>query len=260
MAKGVSIKFKSYEETIPKLLNLIKFEKELKKHDKVVLKPFLRDSQTKSTAVEFAESILKFCLEHKNPVAEVFIAEGSDGEDTMELFNQKGYKRLSEKYSIGLIDLNYTETELLEKPDFLKFGKVYYPKILLESFVISIPPLDFDAELEVIDSLTNMIGAFPAEHYSGLFSAKKKKIKKWPIKYSICDIIICKIPNFAIIDASEKGWIISGIPIEIDKHAAKLLGKDWKEIGHLNLIEKELKFKKEEKKEIEETQKNILTE
>ena len=36
MAKGVSIKFKSYKETIPSLLNAIHLERELKRYDKII--------------------------------------------------------------------------------------------------------------------------------------------------------------------------------------------------------------------------------
>ena len=39
MVKGVAVKLKSYEETIPQILKLIKLDEELRKHEKVVLKP-----------------------------------------------------------------------------------------------------------------------------------------------------------------------------------------------------------------------------
>ena len=38
MVKGVAVKLKSYEETVPKLLKVIKFDEELKKHERIVLK------------------------------------------------------------------------------------------------------------------------------------------------------------------------------------------------------------------------------
>ena len=66
---------------------------------------------------------------------------------------------------------------------------------------------------------------------------KKNKIRKWPIKYSIHDILKCKMPNFAIIDASKQGYILAGLPIEIDKQAVKLLGTDWKSVAHLKLVD-----------------------
>ena len=84
MVKGASIKFSSYEESIPKLLNLLKVSTELKKYDKIILKPLIK-SQEQYTSLEFVEEVLKYTLELKNPVAEVFIADGADGHNTTEL-------------------------------------------------------------------------------------------------------------------------------------------------------------------------------
>jgi len=237
MVKGASIKFKSYGETIPKLLDILKLDRELKKYDKIILKPNLTSPIENSTEKEFVENVLKFCLEHKNPVAEIFIVEGVDGLETKDLFDALGYWKLAEKYSISLIDLNTTETDKLESPEFLKFSSIEYPRILLNSFLISLPKLYEDEETTMSGSLSNMLGAFPASHYSGFFSRGKNKIRKWPIKYSIHDIIKCKMPDFAIVDSSYHGSILAGLPLEIDKRSAELLGKEWKSIPFIKLID-----------------------
>lgn len=250
MVKGASIKFTSYEDSVPKILNLLKASNELKKYDKIVLKTYIKNSDS-YTPIEFVESVLKFCLENKNPIAEIFIAEGVDGADTAYLFESLGYQKISEKYAIGLIDLNNTEVEEVFNIDFFKFEKINYPKILLESCVISLPVLKEDEETEITGALANMLGAFPSKYYAGFFSLKKNKIRKWPIKYSIHDILKCKMPNFAIIDASKKSQILAGLPLEIDKQAAKLLDKEWRSISHIRLIDES--FSKElEKKHKEE--------
>jgi uncharacterized protein (DUF362 family) len=240
MAKGISIKFKSYDSTVPKILDLIKLDSELKKHKQIVIKPFLRNSEELHTSPEFAESVIKYVLNNKNPDASVFIAEGSDGEDTLEVFEKLGYRELAEKYSVSLIDLNNSEVNSVSDTDFNKHDSIQYPKILLESFVISLPKLADDFELEMVGSLSNMIGAFPSKFYKGFFSSRKNKLNKWPMKYNIADIVKCKAPNLAIIDASEQGSIISGVPLDMDKIAAKLLGKEWKSVSHLKLIDERL--------------------
>ncbi|MDO8459494.1 MAG: DUF362 domain-containing protein [Nanoarchaeota archaeon] len=237
MAKGASIKFKSYEETIPKILDLLKLENGLANADTVVIKPFLLNPTEKYVSVDLVEQVLRFCLMHKKSLAKIFIAEGADGYDTMDLFDELGYRKLSERYSIGLIDLNNTETESIEKAQFEKFKSIDYPSILKNSFVISLAKLDEDEELGITGSLPSMLGAFPGSSYKGLLSRKKSKIRKWPIKYSINDIIQCKMPDFAIIDASSKGLILAGLPLDIDKQAAKILDKDWKSIPYISLIE-----------------------
>lgn len=239
MTKGASIKFNSYESTVPKILELLNLKYELKKYDKIVLKPSLTSSAEDSTPKEFVEAVLKFCLENKNPVAEVFIAEGADGKDTPELFQSQGYRKLAEKYPVSLIDLNETELEELQTDDFLRFSSIHYPSLLRKSFVISLPKLVENEETDIAGSLSNMLGTFPASKYKGFFSKTKNKIRKWPIKYAIHDILRCKMPDFAILDASEKGSIFAGLPFEIDKQAAKFLGKDWQRVSYLNLLNEE---------------------
>lgn len=259
MAKGVSIKFRSYSETIPRLLELINLSKELKKYSKIILKPSIlkfEGEKSLSTPVAFVEQVLRYCIRNKNPVSEVFIADGADGADTMELFNKLGYTKLAERYSVGLIDLNNTEAEAIIAHDFLRFSEIMYPKILKDSFVISLPLLAEDDETDIKGALSNMLGAFPAKHYKGFFSKIKNKIRKWPIKYSVYDILKCKMPDFAIMDSSEKGVIIAGLPLEVDKQAAKLLNIDWRYISYLKMVEEgflEGGFgSKEEKKEGDE--------
>lgn len=235
MAKGVAIKFKSYGESVNHLLRVIKLDKELQKHNNIVLKPFLMSSGKIHTPVEFVESVLLYCLQHKPVDARVFIAEGSDGEDTLDLFEKMGYKKLAEKYSIGLIDLNECEYEEIRDGDFLKFESIFYPKILLDSFVISLPKIALDDELEMIGSLSNMVGAFPSQFYKGFLTKKKTKLRKWNMKYTIHDVLRCKMPDFSIVDASEQGNILAGFAIEMDKQASVLLGKSPSAISHLSL-------------------------
>ncbi|MEI6849459.1 MAG: DUF362 domain-containing protein [archaeon] len=251
MAKGVSIKFQSYGSTVGKLLEVIKFDQEIKKHNKIILKPSLRNLTSINTPVEFTEAVLKFCLSNKNPDASVFIAEGSDGESTDVVFQQTGYKNLAEKYGIGLIDLNNAEAEEVFKSDYLKFDSIMYPKVLLESFVVSLPKLALDEELEMNGSLANMIGAFPAKYYKGLFSKDKSKIRRWPLKFSLYDLSKCKTPDLAIIDASEQGYILAGVPMDMDQQAAKLLGKEWKTVSHLRMIAEGLVIDSKKAKEAE---------
>jgi len=49
MVKGVSIKFKSYFETVPKLLEVTKLDTILKRYNSIVIKPNLKNKTTVST-------------------------------------------------------------------------------------------------------------------------------------------------------------------------------------------------------------------
>lgn len=245
MAGGASIQFQSYPESVPRLLEILGLDKELKKHHTIILKPTLKNSLAESTSPKFVEQVLSFCLKHKNPVADVFIAEGADGYETIDLFQELGYKKLAETYAVGLIDLNTAETFDVENNSFLKFQQIKYPRILLNAFVISLPVLREDEETILNLSTSTMLGAFPSPHYTGFFSRKKSKIRKWPIKYSIHDIAMCKMPDFAMIDASEQGKILAGKPLDIDKQAAKIFDMDWRSIPYLKLIDESLERQKE---------------
>ncbi|MEK6889256.1 MAG: DUF362 domain-containing protein [Nanoarchaeota archaeon] len=237
MTKVVSIKFKSYQESVPKLLELVKIENEIKKYDSIVLKPCLNYSKTNNTSLEFVEAVLSFVKSQANQGTKIFIAEGSEGGETHDLFTELNYKRLAEKYNVSLVDLNNTEFTEIKSKNFMSSEAIIYPKILLDSMVISLPKLSEDVETQISGSIANMLGAYPASYYKGWFSRVKNKIRKEPIKYAIHDIIRCKIPEVAIIDASEQGRIFVGSPLEADKQVANLLKGSWKSIEHLQLVE-----------------------
>ncbi|MEK6895975.1 MAG: DUF362 domain-containing protein [Nanoarchaeota archaeon] len=240
MVKGVSVKFASYAETVPKLLKLIKLDQELKKHEHIVIKPLLVTDKGKSTNIDFIEELVRFCVQHKNPSAEVFVAEGVDGADTMDIYDQYGYRRLAETYGIGLVDLNKTACETIGKNEFVGFETIMYPIILKDSFVISASPLRTDEATVIAGSVANMRGAFPASRYKGFFSNRKNKLDSHPMKYQLHDIALCKMPNLGIIDGSSNSILLAGQPIEIDRQMAKVLGLDAKSVGHLRMLEETL--------------------
>lgn len=233
MTKGVAIKFKSYQETVPALLSAIKLDSELKKHTNIILKPNLTTDPATSTPAAFVEAVVAFCAQHKNAGAEVLIAEGAEG-NTQELFDTYGYKELAEKYGVGLIDLNQADCEEIRHTDFLAHESIMYPKLLKEGFIISLPLLAKHTNHDMTGSLATMRGAYPSKHYKGWFSREKNKIQG-PHKHQIHDILVCGMPHLALIDAHEQGYVLVGQPLDVDKQAAKLLGLDWRSVGHLRV-------------------------
>src|SRR3989344_879767 len=206
MVKGLAVKIKSYEETIPKVLGIIKLADELKKHKNIVIKVHLVPGQPQnSTKIEFLEPLLQFCVAHKSPGSDIIIAEGCDGAETRELFDNLGFTSLAEKYSLGIIDLNDSSSIEVQNPEFLRFKSIHYPDLLLNSFVITSTPLRLNNELGMSASLDTMLGAFPGYKYRGFFSSTKKKLREYPSKYQIHDILKCKMPDLAVIDAADKG-------------------------------------------------------
>ena len=247
MAKGLAIKFNSYERSVHKILELVNLQKELKKYDNIVIKVPLNPDSENKLSINFVDSVLSFIMAHKNPVSSVYIAEGSDGADTMDLFENEGYSSLSEKYGVGLLDLNTSETEEIRDSEFLQFEEIYYPKILLNSFIISLAKTGVSNSTVIEGSLFNMIGTYPASHYKGFFSKGKSKLKRYNIKHLIHDILKCKMPDFAVIDASTEGMVLAGLPLEMDKQIARLLNLEWRNIPYLRLLDEALPSIKEEK-------------
>ncbi len=237
MVKGVSARFVTYEETVPKLLKIIKFDDELKKHEKIVFKVDLSEDPVGGSQKEFVEAVIRYAVMHKAPGAEVALAEGADGEDTMELFERLGYSELAEKYGIGLIDLNQSEVEEVTSPRFLRFDSIKFPTTLKDCFLITLPLLRPDDELQMTGSLASMRAAFPARHYKGFFTKRKSKIASIPAKYQIHDIIQCRAPDFTLTDASQHGYILAGHAMPMDQQSAKLLGMDWRDITYLHLMD-----------------------
>ena len=241
------VKFESYEKSIPELLDKVRFKGLLKKNKKkIILKPnlTLNKKPPTTTNVKFVEETVKYIKNYSRE--RIIIAEGSGGSTTKECFEELGYGKLAEKYDIGLVDLNGAETVKIKKPEFKKFKVIEYPKILLNSFLISLPVLKEHHEATVTLSLKNMLGVFPSKHYQSRGVSWKNKIHKWSIDYSIHDILACKFPDFAICDASigqiggevsgepkKFGLLLAGFPLEVDKKGAEILGYDWRKIRHL---------------------------
>lgn len=255
MVKGVSIKLTSYDETIPKLFSLIKFDHELKKHETLVLKPFLHEDSAHSTPFALVESVVKYCAHHKQPGATLYLAEGADGIDTSHLFEEQGYRALAEKYDVSLIDLNTAETEPIGKNEFVGFEQIMYPSLLKNAFVVSLPVVKPHETVHMHGSLTNMLGAFPAQHYRGFFSRRKNKLDAYPHKYQVHDITLCKMPNLALIELRDKGLLLAGNPLEMDKQAAKLLGIDWRSVGYLRMLDETLDSIAEKQEAVSKTEK-----
>jgi len=244
----VEQQFVSYEESVPKLLHLAKFEEIIKHEKRIILKPNLTLAKAfpVTTDPNFVEEIIKYIRKH-NERAQVIIAEGSGGCETKECFKKLGYEQLSEKYHIPLLDLNEAETTKKHSKKFKKYSFIEYPKVLLDGFLISLPVLKGHKEAKVTISLKNMLGCFPARYYGGNW---KVGMHKWPIEYSIHDILVCKMPDYAICDASiaqleheingypkEMNILLAGKPLEVDKKGALLLGYDWKRVPHLVLAD-----------------------
>jgi len=253
MRRLASVKFASYKESVPCVLDKLDAGKILCKQSKIILKPNLTCNKQPpvTTPVSFVKEVLRYCLDCSK--AKILIAEGSGDSNTGDCYRDLGYLNLAKQYGIKLIDLNEEEVVVKESSLFKKFRYIYFPKILEDSFLISLPVLKEHWEAKVTISLKNMLGCFPKGRYKGVKyeGSWKAKMHQWLIDYSIHDILVCKFPDLAIVDAStgqiggevwgtpkKFGLILAGDPLEVDKKGAEILGRDWRKIKHISWANK----------------------
>ncbi len=242
------VKFKNMS-SLGKLLDELGADKAFSKQKKIVVKPNLITNipypiTTDPALVEQLILYIKNCSS-----AKIIIAEGS-GDDTERNFKELGYTELAEKYSIRLIDLNNCETVLLKNPRAECLKQFHFPKILLNSFLISFACLKHHHATDVTLSLKNMFGIAPGKIYSYNIRGKpwaKEALHDLGLEQCITDINLYKIPNLALIDGrvaqlgseqsgptKEIGLLFgSWSAIAVDAVAAEYLG-----FKHIDYIEK----------------------
>lgn len=134
-------------------------------HDKVIIKPNLVLALPSETGLttdpRVVQAIIELCR-RVNP-SDVTIAEGSGGADTKMAFERCGYLELARRYDVKLVDLNESQTTMVDVPDGKAFQVLGVPNIILESDVlINVPKLKF-FESWVSLSIKNLLGAVPGK-------------------------------------------------------------------------------------------------
>ncbi len=142
-------------------------------NDKVVIKPnvvFALPSDTGfTTDPRVVQAIVELCR-RVNP-SDVIVAEGSGGADTKLAFERCGYSELARRYDVKLVDLNESQTTMVDVPDGKAFQELRVPNVILESDVlINVPKLKlYEKRLchRSSDwaslSLKNLVGAVPGK-------------------------------------------------------------------------------------------------
>ena len=209
----------------------------------VVIKPnLIIDRPGPTTPVDVVEAVAT----HYLPEHRVVVAEGSGWCETWEAFTDLGYLALKTRYGVELVDLNYADTSLLERPDALVLKRFELPEVLRGAYLISLALLKTHSLTGVSLSMKNMLGVAKGELVP---AGKKRRFHKLGIHESIVDICAYRMPDLAIIDGrsacvgGELGGrlvpygaiIFSDDPVAADAVGAHLLGLDPMSIRHLRL-------------------------
>jgi len=243
--------FTSWQESVHSLLETAELINNLEKEEKIVIKPNLVEPQKPpiTTPVELVEAIVTF-IHSARPDLEIIIAEGcgSSSNDTLQIFETLGYTHLTFLPRVTLMDLNEAPLVHLQNKTCRRWPEMHLPKIIFEGFLISVPVLKAHSLAGITLTMKNMIGLAPPAHYQQGGSWKKASFHQG-IQEAVYDLNCYRTPDFTLLDATigmqeahlwgptcnpPPNKLAAGYdPVAIDSYGCRLLGLQWKTIGHL---------------------------
>jgi uncharacterized protein (DUF362 family) len=245
-----SVEFMAYDESVTKALDEIGAAEAISRHKAVMVKPNLITNSPPpvTTPPECCEAIVDYVRRHS--AAEVVIAEGcgAPSVETAELFDALGYRKLSERLGVPLVDLNTAGTKRLADDSCEVFPEMHLPEIAFTHYVISVPVLKAHSLADITGSMKNMLGLPPPEHYQTPGHWKKAAFHR-NMHTAIIELCRYRAPDLTVMDATvglvdyhlggrrldpPANRILAGYDArEVDRLAADLLGLDWHAIPHL---------------------------
>lgn len=252
MKKCLTIDFKSYEASVPEILDVIGLADSLTGQQCILIKPNLVNMSAPPVTlpVTAVRAIVNYCRQHTD--AQIIIAEGTGEPNltTWDVFREHGYQELAEEKGLRLMDLNDTELVELRHNNCSVFTTFMMPKILMNSFVISAATLKAHSLAKVTLSMKNMIGVAPPAYYQRGGYWRKSAFHE-QMHTSVFELNLYRKPDFAFIDGSvgladhhlggptcepPVAKLIAGFdPVAVDAKGAGLLGVSWKEVGHIRM-------------------------
>lgn len=250
-----SCELETWPTSIPSLLEKSGLGRAAAAHGKVLLKPNLVEVLPPpiTTPVMFIETITDYLLDYL-PHSAIIVGEGcgSTQYDTHFAFHELGYTKLADQKKIELIDLNVEELNHYTHPDCRRWPEMHLPKILEDVFLISVPQLKAHSLSGVTLTMKNMMGCAPPSHFRGGGPWNKSTFHS-EIHEAIFDLNRYRTPDFTILEASigmaqahlwgpqckppVKKIAASADPVAIDSYGTTLLGRNWKNIGHIAMAD-----------------------
>ncbi len=206
-----------------------------------------------TTPVRLIRSLVEY-LHEKIPETPILIGEGTGSlkYDTFYPFQMLGYSDFAAEKNIPLLDLNKEALRKQENPACKRWPVMHLPSILDEVFLLSVPVLKVHTLAGVTLTMKNMMGCAPPSHFRGNGVWGKSAFHE-RMQESILDLNRYRTPDFTLLDASVgmaeshlrgahctppvQQLIASADPVAIDAYGASLLGRDWKDIGHISMAD-----------------------
>jgi uncharacterized protein (DUF362 family) len=243
------VRFRDYEASVGKALDLIGAGENLPQRGLIIIKPNLtnRDSPPVTTSVKAAEAVYTYCESHTQ--AEIVIGEGCGDGITADTFEANGYRRLADKRGIRLIDFNEEKAVVVRNEGAFQWKEFHIPAIVRGAFVISLPVLKDHPFTVTTVAMKNMFGIAPAPFYGG--SWNKSKLHSPSTHKSVVDVCLYKRPDLCVVDASvalagshlsgrrrDLGVILASFdPVAVDAVSSELLGHNPGKIKYLTLAD-----------------------
>ena len=243
-------KFTSWQESVGRLLDATGLLDRLASEKKVLIKPNLVEPQKPpvTTPVDLIAAIVVY-IHASHPHLEIVIGEGcgSSSNSTVQIFKTLGYNKLA---GVSLLDLNEAPLNHMQNSNCNHWPEMYLPRIVFESFLLSVPVLKAHSLAGVTLTMKNMIGLAPPAHYQKGGHWKKASFHH-NIQEAVFDLNRYRTPDFTLLDATvgmqeahlwgptcdpPPNRLAAGYdPVAMDSYGCDLLGIKWDSVGHLEM-------------------------
>jgi len=240
-----------YVESVHNALDKLDVQSVIASQKAIMIKPNLVNGSPYpvTTPPECCEAIISYIRSISD--IPIVIAEGTGDAslETDDVFQMLGYKTLSQKMGIPLLDLNHAPLKRLSINSCKVFKEMYLPECVFDHYLISVPVLKAHSLSKLTGTLKNMMGIAPPKYYSGKYGVWKKAVFHQNMHDSIVDLNQYRTPDLTVMDAGiglpeyHLGGrecnppikkILAGFnPLSLDRTAAGLLDMNWQSINHL---------------------------
>ena len=248
----------SLNDTIAALLETAELKTALAPHKQVIIKPNLVEALDPpiTTPAPFIRTLVHWLSQHC-PHLKLLVAEGTGSlqYDTFHCFRKLDYLELSERENVKLVDLNLEPSRHLVNESCSRWPEMYLPDLIFESYLISVPVLKAHSMSGVTLTMKNMMGCAPPAHYKTGGGWGKAAFHE-RIHEAVFDLNRYRTPDFTVMDCSigmaqahlwgptcnpPVGRVAAAYdPVAIDAYGTSLLGKSWRDIGHIRMAHKAL--------------------
>ncbi len=245
--------FTSWQESVPRLLDATGLPDRLAAEKRIIIKPNLVEPLKPpiTTPVELIAALVDF-IHASLPHLEIIIGEGcgSSSKNTWQIFDILGYSKLADRTGVTLLDLNEAPLVHMQDSKCGRWPEMYLPRIVFESFLISVPVLKAHSLAGVTLTMKNMMGLVPPAHYQQGGHWKKAAFHQ-NIQEAVFDLNRYRTPDFTLLDATigmqeahlwgptcdpPPNRLAAGYdPVAMDSYGCSLLGLKWNAVGHLDM-------------------------